>query len=84
MTLKPPDAIEHCLNALSRNQRAVMAHGIVLVRAQAVICLSFPMLSKHRTPTRRRVSVYSHEESSTTPCSMAAYTGSIPETNNIG
>ena len=31
--LKPSDAIEGCVNALSRNQRAVMAHGIVLVRA---------------------------------------------------
>jgi glycosyltransferase involved in cell wall biosynthesis len=31
--LKPPDAIERCVNALSRNHRAVMAHGIVLVRA---------------------------------------------------
>jgi glycosyltransferase involved in cell wall biosynthesis len=30
--LKPPDAIERCVNALSNNQRAVMAHGIVLVR----------------------------------------------------
>lgn len=29
--LKPPDAIERCLNALSSNSRAVMAHGIVLV-----------------------------------------------------
>ena len=29
---KPPDAIERCVNALSSNQRAVMAHGIVLVR----------------------------------------------------
>lgn len=31
--LKPPKAIEQCVNALSRNHRAVIAHGIVLVRA---------------------------------------------------
>jgi glycosyltransferase involved in cell wall biosynthesis len=31
--LRPPGAIESCVNALSVNNRAVMAHGIVLVRA---------------------------------------------------
>jgi glycosyltransferase involved in cell wall biosynthesis len=40
--LKPPDAIEHCLNALSRNQRADMAHGIVLVQVPGGDLFEFP------------------------------------------
>src|SRR5574338_702940 len=30
--IKPPNIVEHCVNALTRNPRAVLAHGMVLVR----------------------------------------------------
>ena len=30
--LKPPTAVEHCVQAILRNERAVTAHGIVLIR----------------------------------------------------
>lgn len=30
--LKPPTAVEHCVQAILRNERAVTAHGIILVR----------------------------------------------------
>jgi glycosyltransferase involved in cell wall biosynthesis len=30
--LKPPTAVEHCVQAILRNDRAVTAHGIVLIR----------------------------------------------------
>ena len=30
--LKPPTAVEHCVQAILRNDRAVTAHGIILVR----------------------------------------------------
>jgi glycosyltransferase involved in cell wall biosynthesis len=32
--IKPPTAVESCLKALLRNDRAVMAHGVVLVKSE--------------------------------------------------
>jgi glycosyltransferase involved in cell wall biosynthesis len=32
--IKPPDAVENCLDALLRNERAVMAHGPILMKVE--------------------------------------------------